>query len=231
MPPSTSSQPYASSSSAPNRNAQTQLSTLQNRHQALAHLDPMKSYRASRDAAHHSVLEGYTILGFISSGTYGRVYKAQVKVPIPLPGNLGDGLPEEGRPGDLPSANPTQIYAIKKFKPDKEGDSITYTGISQSAIREIGLNRELSCSASVGSCHHSSSTSSNRSASFVPGASRKRKVNDPTSAEDDEKRKAVHVARCRANLCENLAALKEVILEDKAIYMVFEYAEHDFLVS
>lgn len=30
---------------------------------------------------------------------------------------------------------------------------------------------------------------------------------------------------------ENIVALKEVILEDKSIYMVFEYAEHDFLVS
>jgi hypothetical protein len=29
----------------------------------------------------------------------------------------------------------------------------------------------------------------------------------------------------------NLVSLREVILEDKAIYMVFEYAEHDFLVS
>lgn len=28
-----------------------------------------------------------------------------------------------------------------------------------------------------------------------------------------------------------MVALKEVILEDKSIYMVFEYAEHDFLVS
>lgn len=26
-------------------------------------------------------------------------------------------------------------------------------------------------------------------------------------------------------------ALKEVLLEDKSIYMVFDYAEHDFLVS
>lgn len=26
-------------------------------------------------------------------------------------------------------------------------------------------------------------------------------------------------------------ALEEVLLEDKAIFMVFEYAEHDFLVS
>lgn len=28
---------------------------------------------------------------------------------------------------------------------------------------------------------------------------------------------------------ENVVALKEVILEDKSIYMIFDYAEHDFL--
>lgn len=111
--------------------------------------DPMFMYRAKRDAARRRVTDKYTIEGFISSGTYGRVYKAKSKE--------GDG----------------QIHAIKKFKPDKEGDVITYTGISQSAIREIALNREIS-----------------------------------------------H---------ENIVALKEVILEDKSIYMVFEYAEHDFL--
>ncbi|TFK43982.1 CMGC/CDK/CDK8 protein kinase [Crucibulum laeve] len=111
--------------------------------------DPMRLYRAKRDANHGAVSSKYAILGFISSGTYGRVYKAQ-------------SLEEDGR-----------IHAIKKFKPDKEGDVITYTGISQSAIREIALNREID-----------------------------------------------H---------ENIVALKEVILEDKSIYMVFEYAEHDFL--
>ncbi|KAL1946429.1 hypothetical protein VTO73DRAFT_15556 [Trametes versicolor] len=109
----------------------------------------MRVYRAKRDAARKRVTDKYSILGFISSGTYGRVYKAQSK-------------DSDGR-----------IHAIKKFKPDKEGDVITYTGISQSAIREIALNREIS-----------------------------------------------H---------ENIVALKEVILEDKSIYMVFEYAEHDFL--
>ena len=31
------------------------------------------------------------------------------------------------------------VHAIKKFKPDKEGDIVTYTGISQSAIREIAV--------------------------------------------------------------------------------------------
>ena len=77
--------------------------------------DPMRVYRAKRDAARKRVTDKYAILGFISSGTYGRVYKAQSK-------------DVDGR-----------IHAIKKFKPDKEGDVITYTGISQSAIREIAV--------------------------------------------------------------------------------------------
>ncbi|KAF7359317.1 Protein kinase domain-containing protein [Mycena sanguinolenta] len=81
--------------------------------------DPMRMYRAKRDATRRSVSSKYSILGFISSGTYGRVYKAQ---------SLGEDV---------------KIHAIKKFKPDKEGDVITYTGISQSAIREIALNREI----------------------------------------------------------------------------------------
>jgi len=112
--------------------------------------DPMRHYRAMRDKERRTVQSKYDFLGFISSGTYGRVYKVRSKDE------------EEGK-----------LYAIKKFKPDKEGEAVTYTGISQSAIREIALNREMS-----------------------------------------------H---------ENVAALREVLLEDKSIYMVFEYAEHDFL--
>lgn len=77
--------------------------------------DPMRIYREKRDGARRRVTTKYTILGFISSGTYGRVYKAQS------------------------AADDGTIYAIKKFKPDKEGDVITYTGISQSAIREIAV--------------------------------------------------------------------------------------------
>jgi cyclin-dependent kinase 8/11 len=77
--------------------------------------DPMKLYRLKRDSEHRFVTSKYNILGFISSGTYGRVYKAQ-------------SLDEAAT-----------IHAIKKFKPDKEGDVVTYTGISQSAIREIAV--------------------------------------------------------------------------------------------
>ena len=75
----------------------------------------MRAYRAKRDTSRRTVMSKYRILGFISSGTYGRVYKAQF---------LEDG----------------KVHAIKKFKPDKEGDVITYTGISQSAIREIAVS-------------------------------------------------------------------------------------------
>ncbi|RDL38933.1 Kinase-like protein [Venustampulla echinocandica] len=95
------------------------------------------------------VIDRYKVIGFISSGTYGRVYKAV------------------GR------QNQTGEFAIKKFKPDKEGEQIQYTGISQSAVREMALCSELS-----------------------------------------------HP---------NVIKLIEIILEDKCIFMVFEYAEHDLL--
>lgn len=87
--------------------------------------DPMRAYRAKRDTQRRTVASKYHILGFISSGTYGRVYKAQYR-----------DTTEEGGKGKTHG----QIYAIKKFKPDKEGDVITYTGISQSAIREIAVS-------------------------------------------------------------------------------------------
>lgn len=95
------------------------------------------------------VTDKYRVIGFISSGTYGRVYKA---------------VGRQGQQGE---------FAIKKFKPDKEGEQIAYTGISQSAIREMALCTELS--------HN------------------------------------------------NVIRLVEIILEDKCIFMVFEFAEHDLL--
>jgi len=63
------------------------------------------------------VLDKYHIIGFISSGTYGRVYKARSRT----------------------SGNKKE-FAIKKFKPDKEGEVVQYTGISQSACREMAVS-------------------------------------------------------------------------------------------
>ncbi|KAI9664392.1 MAG: cyclin-dependent protein kinase [Alyxoria varia] len=64
------------------------------------------------------IQDEYQIIGFISSGTYGRVYKAN-------------------------RINHEQLYAIKRFKKDsKDGDN-TVNGISQSAVREMALCAEL----------------------------------------------------------------------------------------
>lgn len=83
----------------------------------------MKAYRARRNAQRKSILSRYQVLGYLSSGTYGRVYKAK----------------EVGPSNDTN----TRVYAIKKFKTDRGGDAHMHRGISQSAIREIALNREL----------------------------------------------------------------------------------------
>ncbi len=147
----------------------------------------------------------------------------------------------------------TQYYAIKKFKPDKEGEVITYTGISQSAIREIGLNRELSCArgcrcapALAPGCVKSDKNGKDEIlangkrklgtvsgdqpyGASAPGASAIRTWSARKIS--DEVLSLHHYRHARRHLCQNVVALKEVILEDKSIYMVFEYAEHDFLVS
>ncbi|KAI0390550.1 cyclin-dependent protein [Xylariaceae sp. FL0594] len=111
--------------------------------------DPLDRGEKTGYQAKVKVADKYRVVGFISSGTYGRVYKAHGR---------------QGQPGD---------FAIKKFKPDKEGEQVQYTGISQSAIREMALCTEL---------RH-----------------------------------------------DNVIRLIETILEDKCIFMVFEYAEHDLL--
>ena len=41
--------------------------------------DSMRAWRARKDSSRRSVVSKYNILGFISSGTYGRVYKATGK--------------------------------------------------------------------------------------------------------------------------------------------------------
>ncbi|KAJ1841541.1 cyclin-dependent protein kinase [Coemansia sp. RSA 2708] len=79
----------------------------------------MDNYKRKRETQRVRIRSKYEIVGFISSGTYGRVYKAR---------------PREG---------PVVELAIKRFKPEREGEARASAGISQSACREIGLCREL----------------------------------------------------------------------------------------
>lgn len=194
----------------------------------------MISYRSRKDAARRSVLAKYSIVGFISSGTYGKVYKA---LPV--------DLARVDRPDELPVPG---VVAIKKFKPDKEGDVVTYTGLSQSAIREISLNRELSRgvvlhrgNGGVGTRARGKDAlemmekqleaypSDSESEDDRPLASTVHQETHHSSDDDDDETTSRSDATA-SGPCENFARLVEVILEEKSVYMVFEYAEHDLLV-
>lgn len=118
----------------------------------------MTEYKAKRDACRQKIASKYEILGFISSGTYGRVYKAKSKskyverTPVEanvlcIHGWIISELGSSNTPqhftsllGSTEHRDDGKEYAIKKFKPDKEGEAATYTGISQSACREIAVS-------------------------------------------------------------------------------------------
>lgn len=84
--------------------------------------ETLNEFKRSKEKARIPLERKYQTLGFISSGTYGNVFKAK---------KCGQESSKE------------MLYAIKKFKPEKEGDAALSSGISQSACREIGLCREL----------------------------------------------------------------------------------------
>ncbi|PVU89774.1 hypothetical protein BB561_005165 [Smittium simulii] len=82
----------------------------------------MEAYKRVKARSTSNISDKYKILGFISSGTYGKVYKAQTK-------NRCSKIVEE--------------VAIKQFKPEGDSDKRLPSGISQSACREIAICREL----------------------------------------------------------------------------------------
>lgn len=177
-------------------------------------------FKHRKDLTRESVLSTYQIMGYIAAGTYGKVYKAKLKSnklnktddDSGIDGiNNKDILSESMN--DLHHDNSSsimintttnitinnslpQFFAIKKFKSDNhhhhinnnnnggnhlskgnnsihQDEVLHYTGISQSAIREMSLCRELNN--------------------------------------------------------KNITKLVDIILENKSIYMVFEFCEHDLL--
>lgn len=150
-------------------------------------------YKHRRDLTRESVLSTYQIIGYIAAGTYGKVYKAKLKKGKDEKGEVTeDPITDLNMDSDLikkvsrTTDNSVQLYAIKKFKSDNHlsakahhnhdihgNEVIHYTGISQSAIREMSLCRELNN--------------------------------------------------------KNITKLIDIILENKSIYMVFEFCEHDLL--
>jgi cyclin-dependent kinase 8/11 len=102
----------------------------------------MKSYRERRDKQRIRIQDQYEVLGFISSGTYGKVYKAihhagnVVAIKKFKPGNKSIIILYSFIPMNSSYIYTYYIPKKKKKHSDREGE-VAYTGISQSACREI----------------------------------------------------------------------------------------------
>ena len=157
----------------------------------------MGPYKHRKDLVRESLLSKYKIVGYIAAGTYGKVYKAEAKLgpgngspmndlvfPLASTRSIQAGINPSEQEDVENEDNKNQCYAIKKFKSETYAshkahndmgrtETIQHTGISQSAMREMSLCRELNN--------------------------------------------------------KNIVRVVDIILENKSIYMVFEYCEHDLL--
>ncbi|CUM66853.1 uncharacterized protein PRCAT00004537001 [Priceomyces carsonii] len=169
---------YNSSSNQQNNRPKGQISMVpQPAMMALNSILTIAPFKHRKDLIRESVLSKYQIVGYIAAGTYGKVYKAKSKDTA----NKNGKVPELTKEKD----ENVQLFAVKKFKNDSTSSSkaathdingnelIHYTGISQSAIREMSLCRELNY--------------------------------------------------------KNVIKVMDIILENKSIFMVFEFCEHDLL--
>ncbi|CBQ73530.1 related to SSN3-cyclin-dependent CTD kinase [Sporisorium reilianum SRZ2] len=219
----------------------------------------MKAYREYRDRVRKPVLATYTILGFLSSGTYGRVYKARLRTPPPMiaagaaagvaapnastsAGTVGGNGPTAKKRGgllqqhqllDSPSAA-SSMHATPKSAVDGGAGHGTPTA-------SPGLSASLAAAAAAASSAQNASgridTSTAQSSGSIPDnqiyAIKKFK---PDTKETDAtvytgiSQSAMREISLNRELSHaNIVTLHQVMLEEKAIYMVFEYAEHDLL--
>lgn len=206
----------------------------------------MKAYREFRDRVRKPVLATYTILGFLSSGTYGRVYKARLRsapqlAPSSIPSSSGiGGVGGPSAPGvaiaakkrggllqqhqllDSPSAS--SLHATPKSGVDGSTGTPGIDSPSAAISSAVGRNAD-------------GSTSNTLSSSAVPeGQIYAIKKFKPDTKETDAtvytgiSQSAMREISLNRELSHvNIVTLHQVMLEDKAIYMVFEYAEHDLL--
>lgn len=227
----------------------------------------MKAYREYRDRVRKPVLATYTILGFLSSGTYGRVYKAKLRNAPQANSNsvstggyggaMGGGIGASGSAGqgsgigtgggsttvkkrggllqqhqllDSPSAA-SSMHATPKSLADGAGGNATPTGLGNSSP-SLGSSSGAAVSAALGRPEHNSQLTN-----VIPdGQIYAIKKFKPDTKETEAtiytgiSQSAMREISLNRELSHvNIVTLHQVMLEDKAIYMVFEYAEHDLL--
>ncbi|KAJ1018987.1 hypothetical protein NDA16_004790 [Ustilago loliicola] len=230
----------------------------------------MKAYREYRDRVRKPVLATYTILGFLSSGTYGRVYKARLRSapqvnsssvpsggyggagavgsgggvaggsggPGSVVGAGGGGTTAKKRGGllqqhqllDSPSGA-SSLHATPKSLADGAGGNATPSGPGNSSP-SLGTSSGAAVSAALGR-----SDNNTQLVNAIPdGQIYAIKKFKPDTKETDAtiytgiSQSAMREISLNRELSHvNIVTLHQVMLEDKAIYMVFEYAEHDLL--
>lgn len=209
----------------------------------------MKAYREYRDRVRKPVLATYTILGFLSSGTYGRVYKARLRTAPQLTSTSAAssgiaGAAATNRDGTIVTTAKKRGGLLQQHQLlDSPGGS-SFQGTPKSLADGAGTNGTPGTPSATAAVVSASSTRTadslnngmTLSSTLPDGQIYAIKKFKPDTKETDAtvytgiSQSAMREISLNRELSHvNIVTLHQVMLEDKAIYMVFEYAEHDLL--
>ncbi|AMD22575.1 HHL195Wp [Eremothecium sinecaudum] len=188
-------------------------------------------YRQRKDASRVSVLERFEIIGYIASGTYGKVYKAKAKSPVAEDSN---------------SSSKNGLINGSMLNLDNNHGNISLKDVDGNVNDNLHINEEvLKDSISPSNNNAPDLGHGNRGSGNSMKLSPKKKGSTrfyaikkfKTEREGVEQLHYIGISQsaCREmSLCreldnKHLTKLVEIFLEKKSIYMVSEFAEHDLL--
>ncbi|KAI5949956.1 SSN3 [Candida theae] len=202
-------------------------------------------FKHRKDLTRDSVLSTYQIIGYIAAGTYGKVYKAKLRTTnvnakdgqergnritgsslsgdsIRGGGGSGGGSGGGGGGGPGDSDRITQVHEIESKGgsvplDEKSGREIASPSIQYYAIKKFKSD------------NHQSSTSKNNAAGNG-GKNYNREIAHEAAQYTGISQSAIReMSLCRELNNKNITKLADIILENKSIYMIFEFCEHDLL--
>ncbi|CAK9440262.1 uncharacterized protein LODBEIA_P43620 [Lodderomyces beijingensis] len=202
-------------------------------------------FKHRKDLTRESVISTYQIIGYIAAGTYGKVYKAKLRTTSNKKEEdiSHDGKAGESSHGTATSKNGENGAANSNHQADEKADVSTAKDYRSDQTANNNVSSSSSSSASSSALPQFYAIKKFKSDSQHAGSNINSNLNlgsKGKSNHDINGSEVIHytgisqsaireMSLCRELHNNNITKLIDIILENKSIYMIFEFCEHDLL--